>query len=375
MELLMGIVSTLISGVLFVACLILPLLLTAGNLYNLCSRHPFCEALVDRATFFLGPLFMWLLWLIWSAPDWETPLYEHFEPYLHAPVASWHMPSILTLAAWSLLSFWCLERGQGRLPPLPTVLCIAGLEVGSVLSAVFILQLSPHLLEGVYVFPDCLYMVLFPLNYLLVVPRLLRKAIQFQLAHLEQPAAGPDKPALSFCRRFLSRSLGWLLAGFLLALPLLAILLGILILFGQAPDGAVRAFTETSDWALSQKISPPPIEYDGHYLCTVAVGGHPKLVKPLRYGLRHGKRIVVNRQLCIANAFEQLIMERAPRLHRVMRHFYDAHGYPLSKKLTTPLRADITYILMKPLEWFFLLCLYTFDLKPENRISMQYTEI
>ncbi len=375
MELLAGISSMLLSGFFLVACLILPLLLTVGNLYNLYSSGAFRETLIDRATFFLGPFFMYFLWAIWSAPDWDTPLYDHFEPYLHTPIASWHMPTILFLATWSLISFWGLELRQCQLPPLPTVLCISGLEIGMILSAVFILQLFPRLTQGVYVFPDCLYMSLFPLNYLLVVPRILRKTIRCQLAHLDQAPPSAGKPALSLCRRFLSHSLGWLLAGFLLALPLLTILLSILVLFGQVPDAAVRAFTETSDWALSQKISPPPIEYDGHYLCTVAVGGHPKLVKPTRYGIRHGKRIVVNRQLCVANAFEQLIMEQTPQLHRAIRHFYDTHGYPLSQKLTTPLRSDITYVLMKPLEWFFLLCLYTFDLKPENRIAMQYTGI
>ena len=112
---------------------------------------------------------------------------------------------------------------------------------------------------------------------------------------------------------------------------------------------------------------------DTHYLCTAAARGHPKLVRPLRVGRRHGHTVLVNRQLCVANAFEQLLMERAPRLHKAVRGFYDNHGYPLSQKITTPLRADITYLLMKPLEWLFLLCLYTFDEKPENRIAMQYT--
>ncbi|MEZ4920438.1 MAG: DUF6688 family protein [Saprospiraceae bacterium] len=34
--------------------------------------------------------------------------------------------------------------------------------------------------------------------------------------------------------------------------------------------------------------------------------------------------------------------------------------------------ADLVYILMKPLEFFFILTLYTFDTKPENRIAQQY---
>ena len=34
--------------------------------------------------------------------------------------------------------------------------------------------------------------------------------------------------------------------------------------------------------------------------------------------------------------------------------------------------ADAVYILMKPLEWFFVFVLYLFDQKPENRINSQY---
>ncbi|MGT2717203.1 DUF6688 family protein [Streptococcus oricebi] len=30
------------------------------------------------------------------------------------------------------------------------------------------------------------------------------------------------------------------------------------------------------------------------------------------------------------------------------------------------------YLMMKPLEWFFLLVLYLIDIKPENRIALQY---
>ena len=33
---------------------------------------------------------------------------------------------------------------------------------------------------------------------------------------------------------------------------------------------------------------------------------------------------------------------------------------------------NIIYILMKPLEWIFLIVLYLFDKKPENRINLQY---
>ena len=74
----------------------------------------------------------------------------------------------------------------------------------------------------------------------------------------------------------------------------------ILVLFGQRPDEAIKAFLETSDWTLSTKISPPSVTYDAHYLCTVSLRGHKNIVKPIRMGIRRGEKIVVNRQLCIA---------------------------------------------------------------------------
>ena len=105
----------------------------------------------------------------------------------------------------------------------------------------------------------------------------------------------------------------------------------------------------------------------------MAVNGHDKLVKPTRLGIRHGVKIGVNRQLCIANAFEQIIEEKAPKFHKTVRRIYDKYGYPISKHITTKLRADIIYIAMKPPEWIFLIVLYLFDINPESRIALQYT--
>ena len=48
-------------------------------------------------------------------------------------------------------------------------------------------------------------------------------------------------------------------------MPLLGILIGILSLFGQAPDSVIKAFTEIADWSLSIKILAQNLEYDGHY--------------------------------------------------------------------------------------------------------------
>ena len=177
---------------------------------------------------------------------------------------------------------------------------------------------------------------------------------------------------LGQCRKLLEKSTLWPVLAFLFMIPLLGILIAILVLFGQAPDAVIRAFTQTSDWNLSQRVASQNVMYDEHYLCTVAAGGHEKVVKPIRLGKRHGHEVIVNRQLCIANAFEQILEERTPRFHKVVRHFYDTCGFPVAKLIRSRYVADLVYFLMKPLEWFFLIVLYLTDAKPENRIAVQY---
>ena len=96
------------------------------------------------------------------------------------------------------------------------------------------------------------------------------------------------------------------------------------------------------------------------------------MVKPIRMGERHGHAVVVNRQLCIANAFEQIIEEKTPKFHRAVRGFYDSYGFPIAKLIHSPYIADFVYFIMKPLEWIFIVVLYFTDVNPENRIAVQY---
>jgi hypothetical protein len=114
---------------------------------------------------------------------------------------------------------------------------------------------------------------------------------------------------------------------------------------------------------------------DEHYLCTVASRGHSRLVKPIRAGYRRGRWIAVNRQLLVANAFEDLLAENFPSLHRKIRQVYDFIGLHIiqtHRSIQTTWVCSLIYILMKPLEWFFLLILYLFCNRPEDKISMQY---
>jgi hypothetical protein len=159
-------------------------------------------------------------------------------------------------------------------------------------------------------------------------------------------------------------------------LPVLVLIAAALLLFGQKPDAMIRAFTDTYRHGLSQwDYKCDNVNCGGHYLCSVAANGHGAIVKPQRLGIRNNNPIICNRQLLISNAFEDLVQERMPFIHRMIRKQYNKVGDLIHRHyhlFSIKLVSDCIYILMKPLEWFFLLTLYTFDRKPENRIEMQY---
>lgn len=74
----------------------------------------------------------------------------------------------------------------------------------------------------------------------------------------------------------------------------------------------------------------------------------------------------------IANAFEELIQVKHPKIHNTIRRLYDKYGYPLSKKINTNFWSNFTYFSMKPLEWLFLIFIYLSNEKPEELINRQY---
>ena len=146
----------------------------------------------------------------------------------------------------------------------------------------------------------------------------------------------------------------------------------VVALFTNEWTGAARVFTSTCGHALSRiPITYPPA--DCHYLCTVAAQGHPNLVRPYRLGTRRGETIVVNRQLAVANAFEDLLHARWPRFGAFARRIYDRLGLPVSRWIRHRLVADVVYLGMKPAEWLFYAALVLLDPgAPEERIDRMY---
>lgn len=354
-------------GVLFGGLFICPGILTLYNLIYLFipwltdGERNYGRA-AEYLTLFLGSLYSFVYAFMpeikWDS-NWPEQLYNS---ELHTPIATWTWPTLITVFVIFLIGYFLLRLFKPQqLPPLVSVLAISAVYLGAALCITWCIQLCKH----------DLLLCLFPFNLVIISAKVIKDVIHGWNQIPREPPAGKTRLILIFYNLFY-KAQHWTWMGFLLALPLLGILIVILTLFGQAPDSIIQAWTETSDWTLSQQVAPQNIYMDMHYLCTVAAGGHKKVVKPLRVGKRHGHRVLVNRQLCVANAFEQLLEERIPRVHRIIRVFYDKYGYPIAKHIRSPYTADVVWILMKPLEWFFLIVLYLFDTKPENRIAVQY---
>ncbi len=158
-------------------------------------------------------------------------------------------------------------------------------------------------------------------------------------------------------------------AGLAAAVGLAVVDVGAHVLITGSPELFAGALSQTCGWTFSV-LEPPP--QDCHYLCTVAARGHPWLVGPERLGRRRGKIIVVNRQLAVANAFEDLLHERWPRFGRAARTSYDRVGLPLSAWIRHPVASDLVFVAMLPAQAGFELFLRAFDRHPEARIDRMY---
>lgn len=95
---------------------------------------------------------------------------------------------------------------------------------------------------------------------------------------------------------------------------------------------------------------------EGCFVVTAATKGHPWFVgswfdKP--------RSRTLNDQLVTFWNFESLLKKSLPRFHRGLRAVYNRIGPLVARQIRFRWQADLTYCLLKPLEWFARLCLKT----------------
>ena len=358
-------IGFLIMGIIM---FVIPGGLTIRNIMNCIVKKPKFEKFFAVLTIITGGIFYLLLLAFFQIEgDWYEPVYPD---QLHYPLSSEYYPALMLPVMIGTVGYFVLLFTEAdRIPPLVSVYLIVNLILLNVIQIALAVQL--YKVVSTQWIGYLFYVYHF--NVLLLSTRVIVKHMKEQVAYYKtREDQMCDRPGVKLMYIWASRMSGYAFPILLMLFFVVALLEIFFVLAGQGLDAPVKAFTDTADWTFSQQIPPPPLEYEGHYLCTVAAGGHGKVVKPIRLGRRRGAVIVVNRQLCVANAFEEAVAERFPALHRKIRHAYDTYGYPLSNLITTRGRADAVYILMKPLEWVFLLYLYLTDARPEERISRQY---
>lgn len=367
-----GIFAFFIIGIPFIW---LPLMLTGFNLiYFRNARNDIHTVKTDLITIFIGGVYHLLLLDILGdslhgsmtgKPYTEAVYPDQYHEMINSEygaIIEWVM--VIGFISMVLL---CVRKPM-KTPPLQSALCIAFTAIMLLLMGIMHIQMICNFESSFIMF------YLYYFNLIMISARRILYHITEQVKLANEREMVFRTKAGERLHKIMSTISGMTKFSFMLILPIAIICEILYILLGQGADGFIKAFTMTADWTFSTQIPPPPLEYEGHYLCTVAAGGHERIVKPVRYGIRRNQKIVVNRQLLIANAFEDLIAERLPKTHRRIRNFYDKYGYPVSRHITTKTRADIVYIIMKPLEYIFLAVLYMFDIQPENRIAVQYSE-
>ncbi len=351
---------------------IIPIVLTIYNLYCLFkeNREKPLRNFLWALTLILGVLFTIVLFSFGNVDfdaKWNAQLINN---QTHQPIWSGGWLTIVVISLLGVLgAIILIANNVNKLAPLVTVICISSMYLAMVIQVIWAIQcisFADNELGAMY--------LLLPLNLLIIVICIIKeKIIEWQQQETHTDAAFGKNELIKILNTNLMYASSWPIIAFLFALPLLGIILLILVLFGQQPDAAIKAWTETSDWTFSLKEGPQNLYVDEHYLCTVAAGGHTRVVKPIRMGERHGHAVIVNRQLLVANAFENVLEEKTPKVHRAIRNFYDKYGFPIADLIRPhKIACDITYYIMKPLEWIFLIVLYLVDANPENRIAVQY---
>lgn len=294
------------------------------------------------------------------------------------PLAMPEVFGLVPLHAAAAFAFFLSLRRPSALTPRVEAAIVCSLSIGVVLHVLLAVQFFVAL-------PVTLYIIPLPLlTPFLTVPLLLRELVR------RLRARGHDALALEAARAR-ERERGYrehaaprpatitrspihvgLLARGLARVPFVlglhAVVMGVVF---QSKTGGIDAFLRTCGYAFSRVPIPPSA--DCHYLCTIAAQGSPTLVRPYRWGVRRGRPILVNRQLALANAFEDLLHERWPRFGRLARRLYDALALPISGALSRRWIANALYLLMKPAEALFLVALLFLDPgDPESRIDRMY---
>ena len=229
------------AGALLGVFLILPFVLTVLNiLFAVFSRR---NDLVRKAgtkieigTLAVGAVYSALYTIIsgilWADWDEQISAYDR-----HLPVASWTLPTVLTLTALGVAGYLVLRCGnKRRLPPPAAVAAIAGIYIGTAVCALWTVQVIRHEFM----------LTLLPIDFVLICVKLICEAVADGKERSAAPADDGEEGELLTN----SANLWWV--ALIAAVVLLCGTVAILTQLGQQPDSIIQAWTQTVGWTFSQ---------------------------------------------------------------------------------------------------------------------------
>lgn len=165
----------------------------------------------------------------------------------HVPIYTEASFTVMVIFLFGVIGYYYLRLVPlKKIPPLLSLISISAMYLWGIEVIVFTVQvIEDNIMD--------LILLLYPFCIICIIAR----TILCKVREWSEISMGKSKiyenAFLNFLDRMLSNSRLWPLYSLIIMIPLLGIVIGILMLFGQAPDSVIKAWTETSDWRLSMK--------------------------------------------------------------------------------------------------------------------------
>lgn len=311
------------------------------------------------------------------------PVFGYFSLFLfksEAELLDWkYITVIWVLSGLTIFAYFISRSKKHDIGPLALALLPGLLMTGIVLSIVLVVHFSPFFALGAaFSFSPFFILTIFVLPFFGLIQVVVLLSVElFSILQLNKNRMLSHKSKSSFIQALQRIFFGkYYLVAQIILFPLFITLVQVVFLvFTQHPDSIVQAIIQSHDGVFSQGHCENCVSHNAEYVCTIAAFGSDRLVKPLHWGRRNGNEIKVNRQLKICNAFEELLTEKMPRTQRLLRKGYDSLQISIEKWKKVRIVANTLYVIIKPMEWTFLIMLYLFENNPETKIAKQYLPI
>jgi len=205
----------------------LPVLVTIFNVYNLCSANKKLDVFFELITMIFGPLYSGVLYTFYIRSICGYAL----------PIKDEYMLPVQIIGALAFAAYMLLWIFKSKLNGIQTTICYACMYLGIILSFAFIQQLVPSVSDLCVDFAEGILLMVFPLNFIIIS---LSTFIKNSAALI---VSNSDKNEIAFFDRVGVR----FILALLFAVVILAIVIGILYLFGYPLDAYIKAFTEAGE--------------------------------------------------------------------------------------------------------------------------------